>query len=67
MSLCQAIDRARKMREDISTEPPGRTQPGAYRQNSHGQQIQVMSVVLWLDPAAYCPDGYIIIVNWGGD
>ena len=42
-------------------------QSSAYRENSHGQQIQVMSVVLLLKPTAYCPDGYVLIVNWKCD
>ncbi len=56
-------------RKKIGTESMGRTSIRAHRENSHGEQIQVTSVVLSVIPILvqqYCSNaGYVIVVNCG--
>jgi hypothetical protein len=43
----------------------GRNTIRAYRKNSHGEQVKMVNTVLCFDSAAYCSNGYVVVVNCG--
>lgn len=59
------IPRDRYGYERISTESTGSTAIRAHRENSHSEQVQMTSAVFCFDSAAYCSNGYVIVVDCG--